>query len=232
MRRSPAPLLVLALLAAGCAAEEDGFSWGDADTLASAPETEEELTAALLAAVFAAPIEEEAEYASLLDLLLDAAIPSAQADDQVADSCAPSDDPPWVTMTPNGPSGTFGAAQNAVTLDTDQDYCQDSAGNWNSGNSLYKHFSLGGVTATCNWGGEYDVSSVGVSRRVGQSSNKDISATFTFEGDETGSADCSVLATSPGEDEMHLGGVCSGWSAGFSATPGTACTLELKRGGP
>ena len=232
MYRTTAALFSLTLLATGCAPDGSGFARadGDADELAPAPETEEELTAALFTAVFAPPADGPAEYASVLDLLLDVVVPSANADDSVSDSCAPGQDMGWATTSPSGPSGTFGAAQNAVDVDTDRDYCQDSAGNWNTGNGLYKSVELSGVTATCNWGGEYDLSALGIVRRVGQSANKDISATFSFSGDTDGSADCSLMLTNGSdEDSVHVAGLCSGWTAGFSATPGTSCTVDTKR---
>jgi hypothetical protein len=223
--RNVSAFLTLSLLAAGCAADDPSFAWTEGDAPVAVPETEQERTAALLAALFAPTRDDRGEIASAVDVLLEALVPSAHAD---GDSCAPSEDPSWVTLSLQGSSGTFGASQNAVSLDADRDYCQDTQGNWNSGNRLYKSFQIHGVEASCNWGEHYTVTASGVLRRIGQSMNKDVNASFTFAGADVGSADCSLQGNAQSDDALHLGGSCSGWTAGFPATPGTACTLELE----
>jgi|GEM_PF-4029719 len=214
-------VLLFCIATAGCAP-------GTGPSFATpAPETQEELTAYLLAAAFAAPADEASGYATVLEQILDSAIPSAHADTSVDQSCEPGlSTNSWVNVALNGPSGTFGASGQEVSVDTDKDYCQDSQGNNQTGTDLFKYFTFTAVQASCNWGGTYDMGGVGVYNRNGNSGVKAVSGAFSFDGVQSGTSDCSLNGTNNGGGALLFAGRCTGWSTGFTATPGTACTLS------
>ena len=227
-------LALLGLLGAltGCAAGTDGnFARVAPDGTAELdrPQSEQEIAAALMSAIFARPADEDSAYATVLDRLIELAIPTALADAS-PDPCVAPEDPPWVSMSMTGPSGTFGASQNNVTLNADTSYCQNNQGVLNPGSGLFRHFTLHGLEATCNWGDDYTLSSAGVTNLIGNSLNKRLYGSISFEGaSQSGSGDCSLVVTGDigDNDGLRAGGVCSGWSANFSATPGTSCFITV-----
>lgn len=139
--------LVLAAIGAGCGTADPDF-----DRVMPEDLTEEERTAAVLAALFngqmAGP-DGSGEFAAL-----DALVGSAHADGPPFNYCVDHIPPVFASMSGRGSSGYFGSAEHGVTLDANRNFCQNRLGETldNSNNTQYKQMAVTPLSMTCNWG--------------------------------------------------------------------------------
>lgn len=158
------------------------------------------------------------QTASRWDALGDALASKAFADNNESDWCAnpaAADVPSWVHVYENGPTGEFGAGCQTFNANTNSSYCQNPGGQRTSGSNKAKWVETDGVTVTCSWGRDYQVTFDGPVLRVGNSGNHRAYGNFSWvnlSNNRSGTSDCTTMIHQQNNDgEYHGNGTCSNY---------------------
>lgn len=211
------PCVLLLAVCAGCESgsstfqrvERGALGTGDDAAEAEAP-GDEEVAVMLSAALFSNRGEDVGQWASAFQAVVDAAIPSAHADP--VDGVHPSgcDSPPpsqsWISVSQNGPSGSYGAPGNRFVANTNTSYCQTPSGEVNAGSGLAKWYSVAGVVFECSWGNEYRFSMSGPVTRVGSTTEHRLFGGYSITNlsiNRSTTAACTVDVSRPYDFEEY-----------------------------
>ena len=230
LHRAPFAIL-LTFAVAGCSAADP------ADLHAEADIQDEQAEMMAIAALFGGEPEVVAQR-GVVDVVLDAVIPSAHAEGEEQDpsvfwdTCSASP-PSYVVASDVGTSGAFGPEGAQVALAADTDFCMDSAGNAvdNTDNRQYRSFNITNVTISCSWGATFTATASGVYRNNPDAGELPaVYGDFTID-DGTGPSayDCRLM-NSPAEDGEGIESDDAGvLTSALCRVPGAGVTSELNR---